>query len=127
MESSPAKLNVKQRAQSTRIWVTFQKAGIHRYPNAPEDVGYLADSHRHLFKFKVTAEVKHNNRDLEFHQFLGWLEGLYTDKVLSLDHKSCEMMCEELMEQMTDKFGTQRLFEVEVSEDGECGAVLTQF
>jgi hypothetical protein len=57
-------------ANKKMIWVTFQRAGIHRYPDAPDDVGYLANNHRHQFKFKVSIEVFHMNRELEFHQLV---------------------------------------------------------
>jgi len=77
------------------IWVTFQRAGFHRYPDAPDDVRYLAYEHRHLFKFKVGIEVFHDDREIEFHQFLRWLESLYAE-TLVLDHRSCEMIADEL-------------------------------
>jgi hypothetical protein len=106
-----------------KIWVTFQRAGLHRYPAAPDDVSYLASTHRHLFKFKVTISVVHNDRDIEFHQFLNWLESLYAG-TLTLDFKSCEMIAEELLGTITTRY-PDRFVEVEVSEDGECGAVLS--
>jgi len=37
----------------------------------------------------------HNDRDIEFIQFKRWLERLYADGVLRLDHKSCEMMADD--------------------------------
>jgi hypothetical protein len=41
-----------------KIWVTFQKEGIHCYPAAATDdklkeVSFLANPHRHMFHFKV--------------------------------------------------------------------------
>ena len=115
---------------SRKIWVTFQKAGLHRYPQAAvdqslADVSYLGSTHRHLFKFKVSISVVHNDREIEFHQFLNWLENLYAaDSVLTLNNKSCEMIAEELLETISRKY-LDRYIEVEVSEDGECGSVLT--
>lgn len=105
------------------IWVTFQRAGYHRYPNAPEDVGYLALKHRHLFKFKVGIEVFHDDREIEFHQFLRWLESLY-DKALVLDYRSCEMIADELAEVIKGRY-PNRDIEIDVSEDGECGVTAT--
>lgn len=105
------------------IWVTFQRAGFHRYPNAPEDVGYLAFEHRHLFKFRVGIEVFHDDREIEFHQFLRWLESLY-DKVLVLDYRSCEMIADELAESIKGRY-PNRDIEIDVSEDGECGVTAT--
>ena len=107
------------------IWVTFQKKGLHRYPAARfesnlKPVEYLANEHRHLFKFKVGIEVFHDNRDIEFHLFLNWLESLYNEKTIELDHKSCEMIADELAEKIQAEFPGRDL-KVEVSEDGECG------
>ena len=55
------------------IYVTFRKRGLHRYAAAPAEVDYLAHPHRHTFWFKVSIEVRHNDRDIEFHLFrTGW-------------------------------------------------------
>lgn len=106
------------------IWVTFQRKGLHRYPQAANevelaDVSYLGNEHRHLFKFKVSIEVNHSDRDIEFHQFLNWVESLYAE-TLSLDYKSCEMIADELSLAIGDKYKNRKLV-IEVSEDGECG------
>lgn len=106
-----------------KIWVTFQMKGFHRYPVAPEDVSYLRARHRHLFKFKVTISVTHNERDIEFHQFQTWLESLYAEGQLEADNKSCETLAEELLTMIVTRY-PGRLVEVEVSEDGECGSVI---
>lgn len=106
-----------------KIWVTFQKVGFHYFPSANEkqfeDVSYLANIHRHLFKFRVSIEVFHNDREIEFHQFLNWLENLFSDKN-TLDNKSCEMIADDLASSIYQKY-PERDFEIEVSEDGECG------
>ena len=64
------------------IWVTFQKEGIHKYPAALEDpkladVSFLGHPHRHIFHFRVSISVFHDDRDIEFIQFKRWLEGHY--------------------------------------------------
>jgi hypothetical protein len=109
----------------TKIWITFAIPGIHCYPNAPEDVAYLRNPHRHLFKFKVTMEVFHDDREIEFHQLLNWCRAQYKSD-LSVDYKSCEMLARDLAHRLLSSYlRTPRWFEVEVSEDGECGAVAT--
>lgn len=106
------------------IWVTFQRAGYHFYPNAPEEVAYLRDAHRHLFKFKVKIEVWHDDREIEFHMFLNKIESFYNSGVLQLDCKSCEMMADDLHKQLVEEYsaGKARMCVIEVSEDGEVGA-----
>lgn len=111
---------------SKQIWVTFQKKGLHKYPQAStdptlQDVKYLGDLHRHLFKFKISIQVFHDDRELEFHQFLNWVESLYDERVLALDFMSCEMISDRLYEKISAKF-PGRSCVIDVSEDGEVGA-----
>jgi hypothetical protein len=108
------------------IWVTFQKEGVHLYPAAKTDpkladVSFLGYPHRHMFKFKVWIEVFHDDRDLEFIQFKRWLESLYGDGIIELDHKSCEMISDDLYQQITTKYPGRHIT-IEVSEDGENGS-----
>lgn len=110
------------------IYVTFQKKGLHRYPAASQDpklrdVSYLGNEHRHLFKFKVSIAVEHDDRELEFHQFLNWLESLYEQGILELDFKSCEMIADDLYEHIQYVYPKRKVI-IEVSEDGECGCVV---
>jgi hypothetical protein len=115
------------------IWVTFRKEGMHRYPAAATDpnlatgdeydVSFLANEHRHIFHFRVWLGVTHNDRDVEFIQFKRWLENLYKDATLSLDHKSCEMMSDDLYAQVSQKYPNREVW-IEVSEDGENGSFI---
>lgn len=109
------------------IYVTFQRKGFHYYPGAPEQVKYLELKHRHLFKFKVTIQVFHEEREIEFHMFQDFLEGQYNAGLLELDGKSCETIANDLARRIQDIYGPRapndRYLQVEVSEDGECGAI----
>ena len=115
------------------IWVTFRKEGIHKYPAALEDpklatgdeydVSFLGYPHRHIFHFKVEIEVFHDDRDIEFIQFKRWLEKLYSEKTLELDYKSCEMICDDLAQQINNKYPGRKI-SLTVSEDGENGATI---
>jgi len=117
------------------IWVTFRKEGIHKYPAAATDpnlatgdqydVSFLANPHRHIFHFRVWLSVTHNDRDVEFIQFKRWLEQLYSSaqNILSLDHKSCEMMSDELYDTISQKYPNREVW-IEVSEDGENGSFI---
>lgn len=109
---------------SRTIFVTFQKEGIHRYPDAPEGVEFLKHPHRHMFHFRVTVAVTHNDRDIEFILFKRELEALYTGGAMEIDHKSCEMLAEDLINYIVKAY-PNRMVSVEVSEDGENGATLT--
>ena len=105
------------------IFVTFQKEGIHCYPDAPKGVEFLKHPHRHMFHFRVDIEVWHDDRDIEFILFKRELEALYGENgTLELDHKSCEMMADQLAEYIQENHPGRDL-KIEVSEDGENGAV----
>lgn len=110
------------------IYITFQKEGIHKYPEAatnPDlaDVSFLAYPHRHIFHFKVKVEVKGSNREIEFIQLKRWCEAQYNQGTLQLDYKSCEMMAEDLLGAVR-LIAPDRDIEVQVSEDGENGAIV---
>ena len=123
-------------AAKRQIWVTFQKEGIHCYPAAATDpklntageydVSFLANPHRHIFHFRVSIDVFHNDRDIEFIQFKRWLESLYngSNTVLELDWKSCEMIADDLYLQIAATY-PGRAVTIEVSEDGENGCTIT--
>jgi hypothetical protein len=102
------------------IWVTFQKEGIHKYPDAPEGVEFLKYPHRHMFHFRVEMEVFHDDRDVEFILLKRELEALYSEGTLQLDFKSCEMMADDLYEYLEDKYEGRDIV-IEVSEDLENG------
>lgn len=115
------------------IEVTFQKEGIHKYPQAltdPKlaDVSFLGHPHRHIFHFRVRIQVEHNDRDIEFIQFKRWLESLYnsTSPVLELNFMSCEMLAEELITVINERYPNRNIV-VGVSEDNENGAILEYF
>lgn len=135
MLTESRKANMEQvKANAQRwIWVTFKKEGIHKYPAALEDpalatgdeydVSFLGYPHRHQFHFRVAIKVTHNDRDIEFIQFQRWLENLYKDDVIQLDYKSCEMMSDDLFDQIVAKY-PGRDIKIEISEDGENGALI---
>ena len=113
------------------IWVTFQKEGIHKYPQAltdpnlatgdEHDVSFLGYPHRHIFHFRVDIEVFHDDRELEFIQFKRWLESLYQTNTLQLNYRSCEMISDDLSVLIKDKY-PGRKFKISVSEDNENGS-----
>ena len=116
-----------------KIWVTFQKEGVHCYPAAATDpqlatgdeydVSFLGTPHRHIFHFQVWIDVFHNDRDIEFIQFKRWLENLYKDSILELDYKSCEMIADDLYIQIASRYPNRAVW-IEVAEDGENGCLI---
>lgn len=123
------RMKIREQAQR-QIWVTFRKEGIHKYPAAATDpalatgdqydVSFLANPHRHIFHFRVSIDVFHNDRDIEFIQFKRWLESLYSNQTLVLDYKSCEMIADDLHEHIAARYPNRNIH-IEVAEDGENG------
>ena len=120
------------KAAKKKVWVTFQKEGIHCFPAAATDpklntgdeydVSFLASPHRHIFHFRVCIDVFHDDRELEFIQFKRWLESLYASdrNILELNYRSCEMIADELYLKIAEKYPNRDVW-IEVSEDGENG------
>jgi hypothetical protein len=119
---------------ASKIFVTFQKEGTHKYPAAltdpslatgdEYDVSFLGYPHRHIFHFRVTLDIFHADRDIEFIQFKRWLENLYKGGTLELDFKSCEMIATDLWNEIKAKY-PGRDATIEVAEDGENGAIMS--
>jgi hypothetical protein len=117
------------KASQKKVWVTFTKEGIHCYPDAAVnpllatgdeyDVSFLSSPHRHIFHFKISIDVFHDDRELEFIQFKRWCESLYSG-ILELNYKSCEMIADDLYIQIAAKYPNRDVW-IEVSEDGENG------
>ena len=136
MKEEDIKMNNPLSKANRSVWVTFRKEGVHMYPGADsdpklatgewDDVSFLGIPHRHIFHFRVRIEVFHNDRDIEFIQFKRWMERLYNgesatdNEVLILNHRSCEMIADELYEKITAKYPS-RFVEIDVAEDGENG------
>jgi hypothetical protein len=133
MKEQDMKEGIGQPKVKKSIWVKFKKEGIHKYPAALDDpklatgdwddVSFLGYPHRHIFHFRVSIEVFHDDRDIEFIQFKRWLERCYDTGVLVLDYKSCEMISDDLYEQVKAKY-PNRDVTIEVSEDDENGSVV---
>ena len=126
------RIRIREKAKRM-IFVTFQKEGIHMYPAAATDpalatgdeydVSFLATPHRHIFHFEVSIEVFHNDRDIEFIQFKRWLENQYSQNILQLDYKSCEMISDDLYEVIATRYPDRNIV-IQVSEDDENGATI---
>lgn len=110
----------------TEVFCIVQIEGLHNWPACPfEEVKYLRDLHRHVFHIKAFKVVNHDDRDVEFimmkHEITKYFFNKYWDfhtKVHRFGAMSCEMIGRELI----NKFQLSR---VEVSEDGENGAIVS--
>ena len=76
-----------------------------------------------MFHFYVTLGVTHNDRDVEFIQFKRELLRCFDNGVIQLDHQSCEMIGESLINYIEEKY-PNRAVRVEVFEDNENGGII---
>ena len=109
----------------TTVIVKLALEGAHHFAKAKElfpEVAFLASRHRHIFHIKLSKEVFHDDRDIEFLVFKRgvseYLKENYhsiTSNMLEFDNMSCEAIARELRDYFHCEW-------VEVWEDDENGA-----
>jgi len=103
-----------------RVWVTHRFIGFHQWDDAPERRAYLREPHRHVFHVRACVDVNHEGREIEFHDMLAVVTKLCDDMTAV---GSCETIATVLAEWLGDEYPGRRIG-VEVSEDGENGALV---
>lgn len=99
--------------------VRFSVEGWHYWPEAHENRRYLRNSHRHVFEVEAQIELRHAEREIEFHDFLMFCKLHFPTG--DLGPKSCETLATDLAKEITRTF-PGRVVRVTVMEDGENGA-----
>lgn len=110
-------------AYRTRITVAAEFRAQHRWQACPhEDVAFLRDWHRHLFKVTLSVAVGHGDRQVEFFQ----LQALLREHVAVWEGQQVDMSCEMFAEDLMRVFVNlgYAVQEVSVSEDGENSATV---
>jgi len=112
-------------SQMSYIRVRTEFEGFHCYPNAGSidpRIQFVENEHRHMFKVEVKISVDHLDRELEFF-LVKWALNDFI-KSGSQDHRSCEMIAQDiLVNHLIPKYG-QRYYEIVVSEDGESDGII---
>lgn len=108
------------------IYVTDQFEGFHRWPEAPDQVAFLRDTHRHLFKVRLELVVEGDDRALEFFMVKEKLSTTVAVLRLGTERQmharmSCEQMAKTILHHMETEY-PRRAMRCDVSEDGENGA-----
>jgi len=120
---------------STHIIVKTQFTGNHRYPDAPEEVKFLRNTHRHVFFVELQIEVFHNDRELEFLMVKKALNVMV--QKFAADYRgtfSCEMIAIDIQSWAKENYPSfhanetprPRRVEVKVFEDNENGAYIKE-
>jgi hypothetical protein len=97
--------------------------GLHYWPEAPEEVGFLRYKHRHIFCIRCYFAVDHTNRERELYITQDMIKEYiynkypYSEHCIDFEDMSCEMIAVDL---------TTNLDCVccEVLEDGKGGALV---
>lgn len=104
------------------IFVRTRFIWFHCRLEAPEEVNFLRDMHRHEFHVELLVSVNHNERDIEFTLVKLWLDRYiaenFTGKKTAM---SCETMAEMIWEEAVRVYWVE-FATCQVSEDGENGA-----
>jgi hypothetical protein len=110
----------------TYIRVRTEFEGFHFYPGASKinpKIAFLEKEHRHMFKVEIKISVTHLDRELEFFLVKWALQDFI--KSGNQNHKSCEMMATDILQQhLIPNYGAQRYYEITVSEDGESDGIV---
>lgn len=106
------------------IAVRLRVEGFHCWPEATGVRAYLAVRHRHLFHLDVRIEVKHDDRDIEFHDLLTECREWWTEIGPELGRRSCEDVCKFYIDKLKARYPYRSTW-VACFEDGEVGSVLS--
>jgi hypothetical protein len=110
---------------NTYIKVRTEFEGYHFYPGAGDidpRIKFLEHEHRHMFKVEVKISVTHLDRELEFFLVKWALQDFI--KSGKMNHRSCEMIATDILnEHLLPRYG-ERYYEIVVSEDGESDGIV---
>ena len=98
---------------------------LHRWKDAPDEVGFLKDFHRHIFYVDAWIEQKDEGRDIEYIQAKRGLEK-YLKMTFSPDINydfSCERVAIEIKGVLEGWYEGKKV-KVFVSEDNENGCLV---
>ena len=104
--------------------------GLHCWPEAPEQVKFLRDLHRHEFYIRTEVEVEHHDREIEFFILKGNIDKIINEEfgeeqIKNLGRKSCEEIATIVHSRLNHHASCHgRSMKIEVLEDDENGAVV---
>ena len=114
-----------------KIRVLNRFAGLHCWPEAPEQVKFLRDLHRHEFYIHTEIEVEHEDRELEFFIFKETIDEIIdaqfgSERIKNLGRLSCEEIATRIHQELINRlpYLGSRSATISVFEDNENGAVV---
>lgn len=115
----------------TFVTVKTSFEGIHCFPEAPEEVKFLRQEHRHMFGVTAKVEVYSDDREIEFvmmkHRINDFLDRQKDEcGVWQMGRTSCEQVAKKICDVLAKCYNLSgRYFEITVDEDGENGATIS--
>lgn len=106
--------------------------GYHYWEDAIDKVAFLRNPHRHIFKFKAGVRVSDNDREVEIFMLRDYIVNaiarcydldlkLLAGDYYQFNNASCETLCEDVHEYLTDQLKLNVAF-VECFEEDTGGA-----
>lgn len=119
---------------TTTITVKTSFEGIHCYPEAPVEVAYLREPHRHIFGVCVEVEVFDDDREIEFIMLKHRIDEYIFKQcggrsVWYMGRMSCEQVAKGIVRMLFESLSnpTNRYIAVTIDEDGENGATVSGY
>ena len=115
------------------VEVKTQFEGLHCWPEAPDEVGFLRNMHRHMFHVVLRIPVEHSDRDVEFimakHNLDKFVKEEYgcDGSIYNLGRTSCEEIARSVLDWAHREYGIKPWcgnVSVGVFEDNENGCWL---
>ncbi len=113
------------------VYAEVSVPGFHSWPDAPDEVAFLREEHRHLFSFRIGME-SHLSRQFEFFKLQqalrDYIDDAYDGVECGLGYDFGNLSCEELASNVLEAFRSLGVVNfVEVSEDNENGAIVYNY
>lgn len=108
------------------IKVKNQFDDVHCYPNAPEEVNFLKNIHRHTFMLESIIQVFHEDRELEFYMVKDYIDSIIPKLKQLVNAKSCENIAVFVLNELKSKYGNNRYYKISCSEDGWNEAIVEE-
>lgn len=108
----------------TFIEIKTQFEFIHCWEQAPEEVNYLRNPHRHDFYVTCKIEVFHTDRELEFFMVTHKIEEFIQKLIKKVPiTTSCELFATIICDFIKQEYGNRNVT-VKVSEDNKSSAIV---
>jgi len=107
------------------IWAIIKTSfeGYHQWVEAPNDVAFLRNIHRHLFYVELWIEQKHTQRDIEYITAKKELNNVCQHERDLSTNQSCEDIATEIKNYYQKKYPDRKI-KVYIFEDNENGTLV---